>query len=91
MLYSLQTTHQYLKDIKLAKKRGLNIEDLLLVVELIQQGQALPAKYHNHVLKGEYSGCFECHINPDWLLIYDKSDVLKLITLIRTGSHSDLF
>jgi len=91
MPYSIQTTHQYLKDVKLAKKRGLDIEKLLFVVSLLQQGQELPDTYRNHMLKGDYQGCFECHISPDWLLVYDKSDSIKLITLIRTGSHSDLF
>lgn len=58
---------------------------------MLAKGEKLPAKNHDHVLVGDYKGCRECHISPDWLLIYSVENVVKIITLIRTGSHSDLF
>lgn len=61
------------------------------VVERLAQGQSLPEKYRDHSLAGSYSGCRECHITPDWLLIYEISDKELFLYLTRTGSHSDLF
>lgn len=91
MSYNIQTTHQYDKDVKLAKKRGLNVEKLIDIVCRLANDEALPAKNRDHALTGNYVGCRECHISPDWLLIYEKDIEIKLLTLIRTGSHSDLF
>ena len=91
MSYNIQTTHQYDKDVKLAKKRGLNVDKLIDIVCKLANDEALPANNRDHALTGNYTGCRECHISPDWLLIYEKAEVLKLLTLIRTGSHSDLF
>jgi len=91
MSYRIQATHQYDKDVKLAKKRGLKIDKLIEVVCKLANDETLPAKNRDHALTGNYSGCRECHISPDWLLIYQKTEEIKLLTLIRTGSHSDLF
>ena len=91
MSYRIQATHQYDKDVKLAKKRGLEIDKLIEVVCKLANDESLPAKNKDHALTGNYSGCRECHISPDWLLIYQKAEEIKLLTLIRTGSHSDLF
>jgi len=91
MSYRIQATHQYDKDVKLAKKRGLKIDKLIDVVCKLANDETLPAKNKDHALTGNYSGCRECHISPDWLLIYQKAEEIKLLTLIRTGSHSDLF
>lgn len=91
MSYSIETTRQYDKDVKLAKKRGLDIDKLIDVVVKLASGEVLPAKNYDHALSGDYVGCRECHISPDWLLIYQKEEKVKLLTLIRTGSHSDLF
>ena len=91
MSYNIQTTHQYDKDVRLAKRRGLDVDKLIDVVVRLADGQELPPKNRDHTLTGSYSGCRECHISPDWLLIYEKSVTLRLITLIRTGTHSDLF
>ena len=90
-MYSLETTNQYLKDLKLARKRNFNENELDIVIKLLLEGIILPAKYHDHKLTGNYKGFNECHIMPDWLLIYQKDTVIKLITLVRTGTHSDLF
>ena len=89
--YELEYSSQFLKDLKLAKRRGLNLKDLSDVTDLLQQGKLLPAKCRDHVLVGNYKGFRECHINPDWLLIYKKKETIKVVSLYRTGTHSDLF
>lgn len=91
MEYSIEFTHQYLKDLKLARKRGLDEERLNEVIFTLASGNRLLAKYKDHFLTGNYKGLRECHIAPDWLLIYERKDRLKILTLIRTGSHADLF
>ena len=89
--YDLDMTGQFKKDIKKAKKRGLDIPKLYELVDLLLNGEKLPENYHDHLLSGEYNGLRECHIQPDWLLIYDRAETIRLITLQRTGTHSDLF
>lgn len=91
MSYSIEFTRQYLKDLKLARKRGLDENKLNEVICIIANGKSLPTKYRDHLLTGNYKGLRECHITPDWLLVYERRDVLKIVTLIRTGIHSDLF
>lgn len=91
MSYNLKTTTKYLKDAKRAKQRGLDMDELIYVVGLLVAEEPLLPKYKDHTLIGNYKGCRELHINPDWLLIYKKDTDIKLITLIRTGTHSDLF
>lgn len=87
----LEITNKFKKDAKLAKKRGLNIEKLNTVINLLRADKPLPKKYEDHLLSGEYHGHGECHIQPDWLLIYRKSSNGLVLTAVRTGSHSDLF
>lgn len=89
--YKITTTKKYEKDVKLAVRRGLNIEQLLEVVNLLRQGIPLPEKNRDHQLHGDYDGYRECHINPDWLLVYAKDTEVRIISLYRTGTHSDLF
>lgn len=91
MTYSIEFTNQYLKDLRLARKRGLDEGLLNKVIKTMSCGEELPRKHKDHPLSGNYSGYRECHITPDWLLIYSKSDALRIIKLVRTGSHSDLF
>lgn len=84
-------TSRIKKDLKLAQKRGCDIEKLSKVMHILADNKALPEKYKDHSLSGNYSGYRECHIEPDWLLIYKiENDILALI-LFRTGTHSDLF
>jgi mRNA interferase YafQ len=90
-MYSLEFTNQYLKDLKRARRRHFNEESLNMFIKILLTGTTLPSKHKEHRLKGKYMGLFECHITPDWLLIYSKEQTLHLITLIRTGTHSDLF
>ena len=89
--YDLVLTSKFKKALKLAKKRGLNIKLLDEVVEKLQNGIALEEKYHDHELKGKYKGFRECHIQPDWLLMYLKEDDVLVLTLVDTGTHADLF
>lgn len=82
---------QFKKDYKLAKKRGLPIEKLNEVIFLLKDDKPLPESYKDHELTGFWKGFRECHIKPDWLLIYKIYDNRLVLTLSRTGSHSDLF
>lgn len=90
-MYVVKVTGQFKKDIKLAKKRGLKMPLLDEVLTLLITNGSLPKEYKPHVLKGNYAGFWECHIQPDWLLIWEQNDEIKLISLTRTGTHSDLF
>lgn len=90
-MYDLEYSGQFKKDLKLMNKRGVNLNDLRKVLDyLIIKGQ-VPISYKPHILSGKYKGVWECHINPDWLLVYDINNSIKLVRLVRTGSHSDLF
>ncbi len=89
--YELEYGNKFLKDLKLAKRRGLNLNELKTVTDMLQDGKRLPAQYHDHLLTGNYKGYRECHINPDWLLVYKKKETIRIISLYRTGKHSDLF
>ncbi len=79
------------KDFKRIVKRGYNIKLLEEVIELLSNGEQLPEKYKDHSLIGDYVDCRECHITPDWLLIYKISNNELILYLTRTGTHSDLF
>ena len=79
------------KDYKRIKKRGYDTRLLEQVVGLLADGQALPPEYRDHALSGDYSGCRECHIAPDWLLVYEVVERDLILYLMRTGTHSDLF
>lgn len=91
MRYELILTSKFKKSLKLAKRRGLNLELLDQVVTMLQNNIPLQEKYRDHELKGKYQGFRECHIQPDWLLIYLKDDDVLTLTLVDTGSHTDLF
>ncbi|MBR4531060.1 type II toxin-antitoxin system YafQ family toxin [bacterium] len=91
MKYSIQITTQFKKDYKQAVKRGCDIPKLKKVISMLADGEKLPQKYSDHALKGTFSGYRECHIEPDWLLIYKISEDVLVLSLYRTGSHSDLF
>lgn len=91
MKYDVKFTSQFKKDLKLAKKQNKNINKLFDVIDLLANGKTLEPKYKDHSLSGNYQGYRECHIDPDWLLVYEiKNDILVLV-LTRLGSHSDLF
>ena len=79
------------KDFKRIVRRGYDIRLLENVIEMLANGQVLPEKYRDHSLIGDYADCRECHITPDWLLIYKISNAELILYLTRTGTHSDLF
>ncbi len=80
---------RFRNDLKRQKGRGRNIEDLFAVVDLLAEFGSLPPNYRPHPLTGEWKGVLECHIDPDWLLIYAMTS--DEVVLIRTGTHADLF
>ncbi len=89
--YIVKVTVQFRKDYKLAIKHGLKIRLLEDVVALLALGEALPDKNKDHALTGSWVGHRKCHILPDWLLVYRIEDDVLVLTLARTGTHSDLF
>ena len=89
--YTVKTTSQFKKDFKLAMKRGLNIDRLETVIATLALGEPLPDKNKDHALTGNWIGHRECHILPDWLLIYRIEEEVLILTLARSGTHSDLF
>ncbi len=89
--YRIVQTEVFKKDLKRAIKRGYNIELLGSVIDTLAKGELPPPKYKDHSLIGNYQGCRECHLNPDWLLIYEIANGELILYLIRTGTHSDLF
>jgi mRNA interferase YafQ len=91
MKYAVKMTGQFMKDVKQAKKRGKNIEKLLAVIEILSNGAQLEEKHRDHDLSGVSKGVRECHIEPDWLLIYEIMRDISVLVLNRTGSHADLF
>jgi mRNA interferase YafQ len=86
---TIRRTSQFRKDVRRMKKRGKDLSRLKEVLEKIISGQQLEAKYSDHVLVGQHKGTRECHIEPDWLLIYELAQ--SEVVLIRTGTHEDLF
>ena len=90
-MYEIVYTTQMKHSLKLMKKRGKNLSKLSAVLKILSSGEELPPKYKDHQLGGNYCKYRECHIEPDWLLIYKIECGILLLTLINTGSHSDLF
>lgn len=90
-MYQIRPSVTFQKDLKRVQRRGYDISLLTNVLKILAAGEPLPEKYKDHSLTGNYKGRRECHITPDWLLIYEivKSEVILYLT--RTGTHSDLF
>jgi mRNA interferase YafQ len=84
-------SNQFRKDLKLARKRGMKLELLQAVVDTLAKEQPLDARYRDHSLAGDYRGFRECHIEPDWLLVYRIDQGELELFLFRTGTHADLF
>ena len=89
--YIVKPTTQFKRDFKLAMKRSMKIELLEEVIAMLAMGETLPDKHKDHALTANWVGHRECHILPDWLLIYRIEDEVLVLTLARTGTHSDLF
>ena len=90
-MYTIVATNKFKKDFKLCIKRGLNTDLIEEVIFELEKNGSLSSNYKPHLLKGNFKGFWECHIQPDWLLIWQQDDEIKLISLTRTGTHSDLF
>ena len=87
----MKYTRAFRRGYKRAKKRGLNLSLLGEIVEMLRCGKKLPKKYADHCLSGDFSQCRECHIQPDWLLVYRIDDDILTLTLLDTGTHAELF
>lgn len=90
-MLTIKYQSKFKKDYKRIKKRGYDMQRLEEVIRLLAEEKELPSEYLDHALTGDYKGCRECHIAPDWLLIYEIKNDELLLYLIRTGTHSDLF
>ena len=90
-MYEIKRTGQFKKDLKSAISRGYDMNLLQTVVDTLAEGKKLDTKYNDHELSGNWKGYRECHILPDWLLIYQYSKTELILYLTRTGTHSDLF
>lgn len=91
MKYEIVRTKTFRKELKLMLKRGADIGKLETVVNILASGEKLPPQYRDHALSGDMAGTRDCHITPDWLLLYRIEDDVLVLTLTRTGSHADLF
>ncbi len=91
--YKIFHTSDFKKDYKKVKKQGKDIEKLKDIIEKLANGEDLPSYNHNHALydNRKYKGCGECHIEPDWLLVYKYQNDKLILLLVATGSHSNLF
>ena len=90
-MYSIVYTNQFRKSLKRCVKRGLKVATLAAAVNTLQEKGTLPAEYGSHKLKGQYTGCWECHLEPDWLLVWRQNDKMLELVFVDTGNHSDLF
>ncbi len=91
MKYEVKFTNQFKKDLKLAKKQNRNLDLLFEVINILADGGTLDARYSDHELSGNYRGTRECHIEPDWLLVYEIHNRVLILMLYRLGTHSELF
>ena len=91
MKYNIRPTTKFQKDLKRVQRRGYDLSLLTEVIRKLADGESLPEKNRDHSLNGDYIGCRECHVTPDWLLIYEVYGDDLILYLTRTGTHSDLF
>lgn len=91
MKYHVRPTKKFQKDLKRVQRRGYDLSLLTEILQKLANGESLPEKNRDHLLTGNFSGCRECHITPDWLLVYEIYEEELLLYLTRTGTHSDLF
>ncbi len=91
MKYEVKFTNQFKKDLKLAKKQNKDLDKLFEVVNILADGGTLDARYRDHDLSGNYKGTRECHVEQDWLLVYEIRDEVLVLMLYRLGTHSELF
>ncbi|MBP3202800.1 MAG: type II toxin-antitoxin system YafQ family toxin [Bacteroidales bacterium] len=90
-MYTIRVTNQFRKDWKLCQKRGLPMDELQAVITQLATTGTLPVKYRPHKLSGNHLGEWECHIRPDWLLLWEQNDAELTLLMLNTGTHSDIF
>ena len=90
-MYEVIYTGQFKKSLKRCVRRGLDVQAFATVLDILQEKGKLPPEYHLHKLTAKYRGCWECHIQPNWLLIWEQDDYQLRLILVDTGTHSDLF
>lgn len=90
-MFTIKTTNRFEKDVKLCQKRGYDLNLLKEVMLLLSTNGSLPIKYKPHKLSGNYKDCWECHIKPNWLLVWKQDDTELILLFTNTGTHSDLF
>ncbi|MCQ2094697.1 MAG: type II toxin-antitoxin system YafQ family toxin [Bacteroidaceae bacterium] len=90
-MYELNYTGQFKKDYKKLRKQGADMSLLIEVLHQLEATGQVSEEHRPHVLSGDWAGFWECHVGPDWLLIYDSSESVRIVRLIRSGSHSNLF
>lgn len=91
MKYTVRYSNLFKKSFKKCLKRGCKQDDFRTVLSILAECGSLPPEYRPHKLKGKYKECWECHINPDWLLVWEQYDTELILILVDTGTHSDLF
>ncbi len=91
MMYKLKVTGEFKQDLKRCRKRGLLLDELWEVIDKLLNGETLEDKYRVHLLHGDRKGQWECHIQPNWLLIWEQNDQELILIMLNTGTHSDLF
>ena len=89
IVFEVQMTNKFKKSIDLSYARNFNLQLLLEVIELLAKNKKLSKKYYPHELKGQYKGVFECHINPDWLLMWEEDKNKLVLLLLNTATHAD--
>ncbi|MBR4787755.1 MAG: type II toxin-antitoxin system YafQ family toxin [Bacteroidales bacterium] len=90
-MYSVEYTNQFKKDLKRCQKQGRNLRLIHTAISILREDGALPPEYKPHRLHGQYAGKWECHIQPDWLLIWEQYDNELRMIMTNTGTHSELF
>lgn len=90
-MYDVIYTGQFKRSLKRCVKRGLDLNVFTNTLDILQETGSLPAEYHPHKLYGDYNGCWECHMQPDWLLIWRQNETELELILVDTGTHSDIF
>ncbi len=91
MKYKLIYTGEFKRNVKKCVKRGYDLTLLQNVISILQMKGELPKEYSPHKLMGNYKGYWECHVMPDWLLLWKQNDKELILTLYKTGTHSDIF
>lgn len=90
-MYSIDYTGKFKKDLKTCQKRNFPLKEIYTVIELLSKTGALPPQYRPHKLSGNWQNIWECHIKPDWLLVWEQNDTELRLLMLRTGTHSDIF